>query len=82
MNWKPITEGLPRVGVPLIVTIKNHLENKPNELRYPVYYEKDNMRQGYHWSWRFGDFAYELLPEVSEVIAFAELPHPYESEEQ
>lgn len=70
-------KGLPPVGKPLIVTIKDNLQGRPNELRYPVYYEKDSMKGGYHWSWRYGDFAYELVPDVSEVIAWQPLPQPY-----
>lgn len=81
-EWKSIQEdGLPPIGKPLIVTIKDNLQGKPNELRYPVYYEKDSMKGGYHWSWRYGDFAYELLPGVSEVIAWCEFPKIYESED-
>lgn len=70
--------GLPPVGKPLIVTVKDNLQGRPNELRYPVYYEKDSMKGGYHWSWRYGDFAYELVPDVSEVIAWKPLPQPYQ----
>lgn len=78
-KWKMIKEdGLPPVGKPLIVTIKDNLQGKPNELRYPVYYEKDSMKSDYHWSWRYGDFAYELMPEVSEVLAWCEFPEIYE----
>ena len=69
-GWIPIAEGLPPVGKPLDVTIKDHMQGRMNERRYPVYYEKDSMKGGYHWSWRYGDFAYELLPDVSEVIAW------------
>ena len=79
-NNYEIKEGFPPLGVPLIVTIKDHLEFKPNELRYPVFYEQHKSGSGYRWSWRYGDFDYELLPNVSEVIAFAELPAPYERE--
>ena len=73
--------GLPPVGKPLIVTIKDNLQGRPNELRYPVYYEKDSMKGGYHWSWRYGDFAYELVPDVSEVIAWQPLPQPFQNGE-
>lgn len=77
-SWNDINEvGLPPVGQPLIVTIKDNLEGKKNELRYPVYYEKNSMKGNYSWSWRFGDFAYNLLPEVSEVIAWQPLPEAY-----
>ena len=74
--------GLPPVGKPLIVTVKDNLQGRPNELRYPVYYEKDSMKGGYHWSWRYGDFAYELVPDVSEVIAWMELPSAYRQKEK
>ena len=73
--------GLPPVGKPLIVTVKDNLQGRPNELRYPVYYEKDSMKGGYHWSWRYGDFAYELVPDVSEVIAWQPLPQPFQKGE-
>lgn len=81
-EWKTIEKDcLPPIGKPLIVTVKDNLQGKPNELRYPVYYEKDSMKGGYHWSWRYGDFAYELLPDVSEVIAWVEMPKIYEGED-
>lgn len=81
-EWNSLKEkGLPPIGRPLIVTIKNNLQSKPNELRYPVYYEKDNMKDNYRWSWRYGDFAYELLSEVSEVIAWQLLPELYKEED-
>ena len=79
-NWHPISDGLPPIGIPLIVTIKDNLEGKPNELRYPVYYEKDSRRGGYHWSWRFGEFDYELIPNISKVVAFMKLPEIYKEE--
>ena len=55
MNWKHITDELPPIGIPLIVTVKDHLQGKANELRYPVYYERTRSNNGYHWSWRYGD---------------------------
>ena len=80
-KWSSIKDGLPPVGVPLLVTVKDNLQGKPSELRYPVYYEKARGNAGYHWSWRYGDFDYELLPEVSEVTAYIILPEPYEEKE-
>lgn len=79
-RWIPIGEMKPPIGIPLVVTIKDNLGHNPNELRYPVYYEKDHIRQGYSWNWRYGDFNYQLMPEVSEVVAYMELPKVYESE--
>ena len=79
-NWTAIEDGLPPVGKPLIVTIQDHLQGNRKELRYPVYYEMDSMKLRYHWNFRFGEFVYELLQDVSEVIAWQELPQVYESE--
>lgn len=80
-EWTKITDGLPPVGVPLIVTVKDGLQGKPNTLRYPVYYEKAKDGCGYRWSWRFGDYDYDLVPEVSEVIGWMEMPEPLEVQE-
>ncbi len=78
-NWKTIKkDGLPPIGIPLIVTIKDNLEGEPNELKYPVYYEKNNNGNGYRWGWRYGDFAYDLIPSVSDVLAWMEFPKVYE----
>ena len=63
------------MGIPLIVKIRNAL-NGEYELRYTVYYEKDSMKIGCHWNWRYGNYAYELSPEDSEVIAWVEMPNP------
>ena len=80
-NWNKISEiGLPPVGVPLIVTIKDNLQGLPNQTRYPVYYVEDSMKSGYAYKWLYGDMAYELLPEVSEVIAWQEMPKACQEE--
>ena len=76
-----ISDKVPPLGVPLIVTVKDHLQFKPNELRYPVFYEKSKGGYGYRWSWRYGDFDYDLLPDVSEVVAWTEFPNPYEEDD-
>lgn len=73
-EWTKITDGLPPIGVPLIVTVKDGLQGKLNTLRYPVYYEKAKDGCGYRWSWRFGD--YDLMPGVSEVNGWMEMPEP------
>lgn len=78
MDWIKISDALPPIGEPLLVTIKDNLQGKPNELRYPVYYERSRNNNSFHWSWRFGDMEYELIPDVSEVIAWAKIPEPYE----
>lgn len=76
-DWNKITEkGLPPIGQPLIVTIKDNLQGMPNQLRYPVYYVKDTMKDQYAWKWFCGDIVCDLIPNVSEVIAWQELPKP------
>lgn len=84
MDWNEIIEkGLPPIGTPLIVTIKDNLQGMPNQLRYPVYYMKDTMKNQCCWKWLFGDMAYDLLPEVSEFIAWQLMPNVYgESEDK
>lgn len=78
MEWNVLNEkGLPPIGQPLIVTIKDNLQGMPNQLRYPVYYVKDTIKDQYCWKWLFGDIAYDLLPDVSEVIAWQLMPAPY-----
>lgn len=81
VTWNRITAGLPPVGVPLIVTVKDGLQGKMNTLRYHVYYEKAKDGNGYRWSWRFGDYDYDLIPEVSEVVGWMEMPEPLEVQE-
>ena len=80
-NWNSITEkGLPPIGKPLIVTIKDNLQGMPNQLRYPVYYVTDTMKDQYVWKWIYGDMVYDLTSEVSEVTAWQTLPKVFENE--
>ena len=80
-NWNEISEkGLPPVGHPLIVTVKDNLQGMPNQLRYPVYYVKDTMKDQYCWKWIYGDMVYDLLPDASEVVSWQTIPGPYEGE--
>lgn len=81
VTWNRITACLPPVGVPLIVTVKDGLQGKQNTLRYPVYYEKAKDGCGYRWSWRFGDYDYDLMPGVSEVVGWMEIPKQLEVQE-
>ncbi len=74
LSWTPITEALPPVRIPLIVSIINHFNGEARELRYPVYYIKEPFEG--RWVWKFQD-GY-LLPDYSEVVAWMELPKPYE----
>lgn len=72
--WNEVSKANPPIGEPLIVTIRDNLQGMPNQLRYPVYYVKDTMKHTYCWKWLYGDMAYDLLPEVSEVIAWQHMP--------
>lgn len=77
-EWSDIEDaGLPPVGKPLIVTINDSMLGTQTQLRYPVYYVKDTVKNQYCWKWLFGDMVYDLIPEISEVIAWRLLPEPY-----
>ena len=76
-EWKVIAvDGLPPIGQPLIVTVKDNFMGLSNQLRYPVYYGKDAITDRYSWKWILEDRVNELVPEVSEVIAWKLLPEP------
>lgn len=78
-GWTPIGEGKPSIGIPLIVTIIDGYRHK-RELRYPVYYQKNQYSGNYSWCVH-GREDYELDPEYSEVVAWMELPDVWEEEE-
>lgn len=73
IKWIPIKEGLPPLGTKVIVTVIEHYRREI-ELRYPVYYMEHGYREGY--GFYFGDS--QLLPDVSEVVAWMPMPKPYE----
>ena len=77
--WTPITDGLPPVGMPLIVTIFDTFKNR-KELRYPVYYQQGFFSVNYGF-YLYGSADNLLLPEYSEVLAWCKFPQVYESEE-
>lgn len=77
-NWISITEGLPPVGAPLIVTIHDTLRQR-NELRYPVHYRQSFYSNGYNF-YQYGSEEMVLLPEFSQVIAWMPIPNPYEGD--
>ena len=77
-EWNTIKDdGLPPVGSCLIVTIKNHGYGGRRELRYPVHYLQKNYAAGYAFYMNGTDI---LLPEYSEVVAWMDIPMPYEGE--
>ena len=76
--WKSVKDdGLPPVGSCLIVTIKNHGYGDRRELRYPVHYLQKNYAPGYAFYMNGTDI---LLPEYSEVVAWMNVPMPYDGE--
>ena len=75
-KWKPIKEGLPPIGVPLIVTIYDSIRFR-RELRYPVYYQQSIFCDEYGFYVNGTDI---LLPEYSEVIAYMLIPNVYEGD--
>ena len=75
-NWVSINEGLPPIGKALIVTIHDVLRQR-RELRYPVHYRQSFYSDNYGF-YQYGVEESILLPEFSEVIAWMELPMPYE----
>ena len=78
LAWKSIKDdGLPPVGSCLIVTIKNHGYGGRRELRYPVHYLEKNYAPGYAFYMNGTDI---LLPDYSEVVAWMNVPTPYEGE--
>lgn len=80
MEWTKVSEKMPPVGEPLIVTIEDKLNAGKRELRYPVYHEKSAFSNDFHWRWKYGDLDYELLQDVSSVVAWARMPEPYQSD--
>lgn len=76
--FKTIKEGLPPIGVPLIVTIYDTTRFR-RELRYPVYYQKSLYCNKYGF-YMYGNEESPLLPEFSEVIAYMEMPNVYEED--
>ena len=77
--WTSIKDGLPPVGIPLIVTIYDSFKGK-RELRYPVYYQKGFFSNNYGF-YLYGNEDNLLLPEYSEVLAWCEFPNVYERED-
>ena len=77
MNWNKIEDGLPKAGVPLIVTVKRPPDcGEPLQAVGPVYYMK-SFRTG-KWGWfEFGNVDAQIGPDYFEVIAWAEYPRPY-----
>lgn len=75
MEWTPIEEKLPPLGVPLFVTIHDKLYFKPKVL-FPVYYIKKPHEQGYGFAFERFDNIFDI--QYNEVKAWATKPEPYE----
>ena len=76
IKWTPISEGLPPIGKPLIVTIFDTFRQRA-ELRYPVHYRQSFYSNNYGF-YQHGLEENVLLSEFSEVLAWMPVPNPYE----
>lgn len=76
MGWNKLSDGLPPIGYPLIVTIFDSCRNR-RELRYPVYYQKGIYSGNYGFYVNGIDY---LMPEYSEVLTWMKVPNVYEGE--
>lgn len=77
-RWIPIEEGLPPLGIPLIVSVYDTFKIT-NELRYPVIYRKSLFREGYNF-YVYGAEENILLPEYTVVKAWMEFPGTYKED--
>lgn len=82
LYWHDIEDGLPPVGVPLIVTVESDTYNELNvgaKLCYPVVYRKSFVRDEY----RFYEHGLEdgiIGPDYFHVTGWIEFPKPYHRE--
>ena len=74
-KWTPIKDGPPPTGVPLIVTVHTEDNSRPDELAYPVFYQKDFHQD----RWVFYDYmkGNEIGPTYYTVSAWRTFPRPY-----
>ena len=79
-EWININDGLPPVGMPIIVTINDTFRNR-RELRYPVIYRKSFYANSYGF-YEHGLEDHLLTAEYSPVIAWMPLPEPYKGGEK
>lgn len=66
-KWHNISDGLPNLGVPLMVETFNSLDHTTS-IKYPVYYAKDPYGLNYKWYFFTAlEGITVLLPEYSEI---------------
>ena len=75
-GWISIEDGLPPAGVPLIVTVHTEDQSRPDEIAYPVMYQKD-MRRSNRWVWWDYMSGNEIGPSYFTVTAWKRFPEPY-----
>lgn len=80
IEWMPIGEGVPPIGMPLIITIMDGYRHK-RELRYPVYYQKSPYDGNYGF-FVHGREDYEIDQEYSQILAWILMPEIWEGEEE
>lgn len=73
-TWTDIEDGLPPVGVPLIVTVDDIKEGR-RTVMCPVMYRKSFRCEKYGFYDAYGSY---LEPEWFPTIAWIEIPSPYE----
>lgn len=79
-KWTPIEKGLPPVGVPLIVTIKDTFKGV-RALRFPVIYRKSFYDDVYGF-YVYGVEEEKLTCEYSPVLAWMKFPMIYAGESE
>lgn len=71
-KWTSITEALPPIGQPLIVTVE--ISTGGYGVSMPVYYEKKVTGK---WGWRHED---RYITKVTAWMPMLEVPEPYTEE--
>lgn len=81
-KWNLIKDGLPPVGVPLIVAVEVHSfarsENNEIKMVYPVLYQKDFWKD--RWCFYNCTKGEVIKPEYATVVAWVEFPSTTEVE--
>ena len=81
MKWNKIEDGLPPVGIPIIVTIKQEWEKNPKVVG-PVYYQKSHYDGTYgFYEYGIGTEDRRIGPTSVEVTHWTKWPDPHPCEE-
>lgn len=77
-HWRKLSDEKPPVGVPLMLTCMEEYPVRKRVLKYPCYYIKDRYSQD--WKFVFETIDNQLLPNMTEVIAWKFIPEMYLAE--